>query len=393
MNEQMGIPRSEVVKPNPYPNLRFEPGEHGANAWTNAGEVEATALYNSYINGNPYAHVWHPGLVRRIQTTQPKIIALDGLDFGTEFSNNESQGPTTTPASPDQTWLLLPTTPEKINHAERSIFVVNGDAEDIGDPFNYALLKYPDMQVLRTALNNKINTDSTTNLDSTSYAVLWTAGLIDLAIGASIAQRKIAKKDNIISRRSFLKGAAAVGTAVAAGAYFGAGLNSASEAATATTEAGKNFWLDIVDLVDPEIIKSKYEQMRTALLILKTKDAIDHLRLPRDVSSSVIMGSGHSFDAENFLDNDTAAQNTIRDYVDTINPIISAIINKYPQIKREFVVDKIKAFLSQSYVLEVKQPDQSAFWTPRLPQAVAAVTSTVADFRSKRVEASLENFS
>jgi hypothetical protein len=46
----------ETVQRRTYPNLRFEPGTHGANAGILAGEMQAVAQDNRFHRGDPYDH-------------------------------------------------------------------------------------------------------------------------------------------------------------------------------------------------------------------------------------------------------------------------------------------------------------------------------------------------
>jgi hypothetical protein len=114
-----------------------------------------------------------------------------------------------------------------------------------------------------------------------------------------------------------------------------------TNAQNSTTEAGKNEWLTILNLVDPEVIKDQYIQMRTAVLALKTKDAIDELGLPKDVSSSVIMGDGYSPEANSFITDDVLAQKAIRNLFVSMDPIITHTLHQYSSISREVVMEKL----------------------------------------------------
>jgi hypothetical protein len=105
------------------------------------------------------------------------------------------------------------------------------------------------------------------------------------------------------------------------------------------------------------------------------------------------MGFTHSIDAEAYCADDITAQNTIKDYLSTVSPVITEVLRKYPTISRESVVEKIKSYFSLTFVHQVDQPNSNSFWTPNFPKAVADATTTVADFKSRRVEAALVDFS
>jgi len=393
MAEEIAFPIKEAETQIRYPNLRFEPGNHGPNAWERTVRIRNEKLDSRYQRGDPYAHPWDNAVIGRIETTKPKILAIDGLGFNGQWGSGDDPTPTMTPPFAEQTWLELPTTPARIND-EGSVLVVGGDPLDIGDSF-YTIEKYPDLQALRKVLDDKIKHDQST-IPQVTTAYLWIAGVIDAAILASIAEKRIRKKDKtIISRRNFLKGAGMATAGIAAWLYFESGLHYPqyiTNAEEATTEAAKDKWLGVVDEIDPELITATYEQMRTAILALKLKDSVDHLDLPRTVSGSLIMGDGHSFGADSFLGDDISAQNAIGGYLGVIEPLISKALKENPTLKREFVVGKIKAYLAKTYIQKVDQPDPRTFFTRDFPDAVTAAISTVADFQSKRVEAAVADF-
>jgi hypothetical protein len=231
------------------------------------------------------------------------------------------------------------------------------------------------------------------DINKEAYGLLATTAVITAALGVKeILAKKPKKKDKTMSRRNLLQLAVAGIATTAAGAYAAAKVPALEKTGTATTQNQKEKWLDIIDIVAPKVITSKLLNMRTALVTLKTKDAIDEMGLPQDVSSSVIMGTRHSINAHNFLKNDDAAQQAVLEYVKAIDPILTKALAENPGVSREDAVAKIKRLLAQTYVQKVDEPDHDTFNTPNLEQAVQDATKTVGDFQSSRVLTALEQF-
>jgi hypothetical protein len=388
MTELQQHTESEISKV--YPNLRFEPGDHGQN--TNPYEIPAESpQYKAFHRGDPYAHDWNSGLIRRIEATQPKIVAIDGLDFAEQAQPGV---PKLIPPFSDNIWIHLPTTPERMNPTEKSILVVCGDNSEVGAAFNAGELTHPDLQALSKALSRKTSDDllAAERDDHTeALAILGGMALIDAALVSRIGYRKAVEKKKVISRRNFLKlGIAAGVTAAAAGNYFlKPDTGAAVAAGEADTEVAKDQWMEAVDLLDPKVFKDKQTNMRTAMLILKTKDAIDQLGLPQDVASSIIMGTAHTSDAQHFLASDRTAQAAIRDYVETLDPLLTQTLRAHPSISREEALRGISEVLTKTFVMKVDEPDHRSFGTPKLPSAVDKAISTVSEFSSPRVAAAV----
>jgi hypothetical protein len=179
--EAIGVPLKEFAPRNEYPNLSFEPGNHGDTK-------QEDAIWGRFYMGDPSAHTWGYQLGARLEKKKPQIEAIDGLD------NGDSQ---TDPTESGKIWISLPASPERLR-PDKSVFVVSGDPLNITEPVIPDDGSNSNIQpslALTNAMESKV-LDSSVGKAAVTPATLWLAGALDFAIGASITKQLLKKKQN-----------------------------------------------------------------------------------------------------------------------------------------------------------------------------------------------------
>lgn len=97
------------------------------------------------------------------------------------------------------------------------------------------------------------------------------------------------------------------------------------------------------------------------MLIMKTKDAIDILGLPKDVSAAVLMGASHGFEANAFLNSESTCTQEVTNYFRKLNMYLGSIFEnpKSPLYKTgsfNEASEALKEFLASTMIQEVLEP-------------------------------------
>ncbi len=317
-----------------YSNIRFEPGNHG----------DGNHIYSVIKQigaGNLDVHDWNPEVGERTQEHSPYLLALDGLTAGYEFQSYPGN---------IYLWAALPERPGKINPAKK-VLVIAGDQSR----FSEAIVNRGNIEMLLKISQGQKDDLNSADPRTETRLLLGTSLAAELIlIAASLRLKKL-------NRRGLLKATLGGGMLTFGTKYLNdERSNSVFRAAYSSTEEEKNRNLTIASLIGPKIIKDDWARARTAMLVLKTKDAIDVLGLPKDIAASVLMGAAHSYEAQEFLDSDAACQLAIREYFNKIQVIIKAgIWEGYGIIGDERYkenIDSLVKYIAKTDILEVTDP-------------------------------------
>lgn len=384
MNETQLLTANEI--PRNYPNLHFEPGHH-----ISPDDMDAFyKRYHEFNNGNIESNQWLNGdaVAGRMATYQPRILFIEGLGHTYKFTkppseDNERYAPTF--PFPQDVFFFLPAKVEKINN-EGVLYIVAGEGEPQTTLTNFEMID-PQQAPVKDAIsdvqqNDRIAARDRNTLETT--AILETIGLIDFALGVDFAQERIRSRP--LTRRTFLKIGAGVTGSIAAGSYKYVQHTAPSQAASALTPGEKDYYFKLADLVKPRVVYSDWARYRTALWILKTKDAIDHLGLPKETAAAILGGSGHSFEALSFLNNEDACKQEIKNYTAKLLSMLDEALDRYkPKISREEARKRIIDFLPVTFIQKVTTPNQVGSL-----EEMKKFVENVAEFKSTRIEEALE---
>jgi len=384
---------AEFIPTNRY-SIEFEPADHVSE------QEEAEEIFNRYKNGDPTAHSWKSvELLDRLWDQQAEILFIDGLE-SSYFYDAESNSNIPGPPHKDDLWQDLPASPEKINK-KRKIRVVSGDNANVGislvdrDPNAAAEMEAKVSRDLESVGGAELNIEALLHYDA--LALLIISGVINAGAGAVIY--KLGQK-NIISRRTMLAMIMSSAAGVGLFGLFNTVGQSGQIGASANSDRIKDFGLWLSNITKPRLLPSDYLQMRTAMFIMKLKDAIDYQHeqnpqnFPSDIPASIVAGMTHSRGALDLLNSEEACAEAVRKYIiEGFDPILKKMLKLNPNIKREDAIRKIKTYLAATHISEVVEPDQSTVGTTNFPEAARAAITEVASFPSNRILEALKDWS
>lgn len=350
---------------------------------------------------NPDNHVWNPELTNRLFSFAPQILTIDGLE------------PTPTAETTDKKtiWLYSPGRPRKINPL--GFYTVSGDTASYTD-------------IAKEAVTRTENTfDSTVNVNMaklededyvmSAYEQSYYKQLkrsVAKIIGAEIIVSVILIKGShgllesppqelsqSMGRRSFLKLLAGGASAsVTAGMLdtikFGIKLKPLN-LAYSSTELQKETWQKLISYVD-DMPPDVWIDGRTAMLIAKHEDAMNHLRenkyLTETSKGAIVMGEGHAFKAELFMHDKTSREAAIQAYAKHIYGIADRYIYDhygFPAEQRAELTNNVLDYFSTVEINHVSDPGIPPGVS--LPDYIDTKIQPVATFKSPQVENAIKS--
>jgi hypothetical protein len=301
-----------VTKPESLPGgyrIRFEPGVHTFPfADIVLRQPTTEDLRDRFNAGDLKAHAWNPQVAERMKQYSPMVIGLDSVPGNYVSSAN------------GDSWIWLPGSPEEMTGRE-STYIIGGDL------LHYQLLgEFSDESKWGNELNNigwenvKQYASGTLGAELVGKHIAFPVSLL---IAYKILSSRLENDPHKISRRNFLKRGTQGLTVLSILSLLGKltpWVQSYSPDSR-TSDAAQR----ITDIVKP-ITKSTWLDGRTALVISKTKEAMEKLDLPPGSEGAVVMGFPHGYEAGNLLNNKTARMEAIRkyaqDFFDLIYPTI-----------------------------------------------------------------------
>lgn len=359
-----------------YRNLVFEPGIHGSPA-----DIEK--LENSLKNGRINSFVWNPEVSVRLQEIQPVILAIDGVRLFYNVDQDKDSERYSLPLRPIDTWISLPDRPTRIS-PQKKVLVIAGDQSEFGEAFGAGVKKNP---MLEKSLNIFRTTEINNRAVTAETDLMF---FMSVAVDAGLAVSAYATK-NTITRRQLLRYAAPFAIALTTGSLFLRDQRTQSVLAAAKTEneSNKTKELERAKVFGPRIILPDFIRFRTAMLILKTKDAIDVLGLPKDVSAAVLMGASHGFEAIAFLKDEKACLEEVTKYYKKLSKYLSDILQNpksplYDSIPFDSANAALKEYLASTMIQEITEP-KLEYGPAALQYELPSVIKTKALFQSPRV--------
>lgn len=368
----MGIEVITMTKDKPISNIRFEPGIHISNS---SGLNDLAKAYQTGEN----AHVWNTQVTERIAGYQPSVLAIDSLTPSSDAFN---------------VWLYMPDRARNIN-THGPVFVLGADfyfGNNLKDSFQLEGIRAETVarEVTHLADNNGQYATGFSNFPSvlTDFATgpfLKILPPFILGAGGYRIYERLAgiKTREKTSRRDFLKrlGGLAFATSTA-------GLLAASTEISSITneESLKNVFQIISYALRPQIIEAQYANGRTALLIEKEEQALSLLKsrklIPQNGVGAAIMGYGHGFEAQNYLDNAKSRTDAIRKYaesvIQTFDKALSADKNISGQDKTK-IVNNVLDYFSSVNIFRVTDSN-AAFPNPEIGNYIESNIKTFGKF-------------
>lgn len=277
--------------------IYFEPGIHPID------EGYSDSIKTSFARGDLNASFWNPEVAKRLRTYQPHILGLDSVGANRESRFREL----------DLVWL--PGSPQQIA-GRGSIFAVVGDVHYSGILRGFRA-DYPLKFELDEAENESRNDSIRRGL---AEMLIATPVIGALLLISSLDSR------TTISRRKFLRS----GSLTLGGIMLG--LTAGRTSPLIQTFSDESDWNDllqtITDLTKPFFTQSNWLDGRTALVVAKTKEAMDILDLPDGAKGVVLMGFPHSFRAKALVNNIEIRRGLMFGYAEEMLQTFDKIIDR-----------------------------------------------------------------
>lgn len=357
-------------------SIHFEPGIH---TFLNP---HARSVVRGFNSGDLTAHFWIKGrqIANRMREYNPEIVAIDGLTpWLSELSGEEK--------AKRSVWLWLPGSPSEIT-SRGSLNVV------LGDPLFSGIL--PDNgevdELVKKVINEFINLENNALKDylvklSKEEAATFAASAV-LISAALVGSRLMRNKDVVkprrgMSRRKFL------GLMAGASMVSLARLISPIAASFSPQGSVKDFFETVLQPIKYRFSYSNWLDGRTAVLIAKTKEAMDLLEMPKDAQATVLMGFPHGWEAEEFLNNELKRQKAIREYAeDMLDALYEAdeklggrsLTEEQRRSDHQFLSD----YLSNADVFKVEDPGIQKTSNPM--ELIGRVVEHTANFDCREVK-------
>lgn len=381
--------KKEIKPIGVYPGIHFEPGIHPAGR--NAQE-ESDRIYARFQDGDPRAHIWNTKLLTRISRYQPRLLTIDSLVPAIGDLNRFGQQD-----NPEEKllWLLLPGKPSEINNSGE-LFVIKGDFGYFGD----FLASFPnsDMQGALNKRHNQENIASSLKMrgeffvPSAIYTLYFCLKQAKDMRGQPLTLEDMKKSlFQPITRRQFLKNSGIIGTALILAASGYGRLSIPYNMGESINESDKELMLKLVEAARPRIFKLDQVDFRTAILIEKTQDAIDQLKLERPTPASIILGASHGYEARSLMESYENRRETIKSYTRHLMDILDLVSKDFPNVDKDKARRSLLDHISAFDVASITDPGDPPY-SPSLPDVVARNVKPLGSFSSQRVRSALDSF-
>ncbi len=324
----------------------FEPGVHSDG-------TELRQFYSKGV-GDIDTFAWNSEVARRMSEYQPSIVAVDGSYPNSLHLDLDSLGDY--PISAKRwVWMGLPARPSEINN-KGELIVVAGDV-------SYTNIKYEieDSASIEERLDisrftsNEGERRQIFEKNEATREVVATAALLSLAnIALWYEGNRANSQSPLISRRSFIKG---MGVALLAGGMLAK--LSPQLAAYAPNTKTENFLEQIMDIAKNRFSDETQLDGRTALLISKSRAAIEQGLTPPDAKASVLMGNSHGFKAQDFLESAKERKKAIHDYANLLTEYLRDVSDRFPKFSFERTQKIMLDMLATGDLLVARDPDES----------------------------------
>lgn len=372
-----------------YSGINFEPGFHARLGNEPFADPRVVGLID--------AHSWPPIISSRMFQYQPLIVAIDGM----YLSSNKIEA--------QNLWWQLPSRPSNINSAG-SVLIVAGDPAFFWSA-NTEINKLSEKE--RTQFFPKIDKEFNdmlspleyqANESIASYAATVGATLGMVTVGLAINAIGEARKQSRWSRRQFIQLGATSLFAMITGV---SGLesmkatsrnDSAVNSAKAQTSEDVEHYLRSYDTATQSLLNPSHLNLlgrfRTAVLVAKLKDSIDHMDLPISTSASLVMGNGHVYDnPKEIIHSERDTEQVIINYVHRLLTLLDIIMFDkktllYPNLNKNKLIEEMFSFIAKTDVLKFTDPQDND--TDSFDKKINDLISLEQSFQSPRVTKALQ---
>lgn len=335
----------ELTKPQ---RIEYISGDHTET------QEEANTLRDKTLKGDLSNHGWSKNTAEITRQVAPRILAIDGLSPSrgrlvnkSDFSQKEKQ----------DIWVHgLPARPRDIN-PQGVVIIIAGDILYRSMPFGETLnaADARKLQEVLDAKDDKALKDPETAKKIEKLALVFPPMLVAVLASVASTQEHHQEKKGLISRRTFLRGAALASGSVAVLGIANtiAYLSSAKAPNTTVSQIDQK----ILDLGRRfSVTKDNYLNGRTALLIAKAEEAASLGLTPPDSKAALLMGSAHTPEAQHLLHDKNARKQAIHDYAAEYVGAIRELRTLFPGIPEDEAIHQMLDIFAQADIGEVTDP-------------------------------------
>ena len=316
--------------------IDFIPGTH---TWPFdfAQEQSARRLRENWYT----SHTWNDVKSESISS----VIAIDSLTPVWFYEENDRLKK----VQDLQIWRALPEDPKDISN--EPILVVAGDflfdrafIYDNSDEIFNKFKEDDDREFIESFMNRS------------GLGIISTAYIINKLRGSK--GNKSASEDNEMSRRDFLKGAA---TTVAVALMAKSSLTGVlpSYATKASDKRYRDIALQVLDAINPDEFGRVEVDMRTALLAIKSEEAMRRVNMDKYSDASVVMGMAHAENAYGLVNSEERRSEIFYEYFEKVRSVSVWAESQFGIDSNEMFED-IANELSYTETYGVVQPDTDA---------------------------------
>lgn len=371
------------------PTIEFEPGIHPIDDGDSLGMIKKTQ------GGDVSSHIWNGEVADRMSGYNPSIVAIDSLEPSPSINGQLS---TEYKAA---LWSLMPDRPSKLNGSDE-IFVLAGDntygEPDANGPISSTLRLWTAIAMVYAGYKISAGTYAALRArapEPEDPDMPFTWPYDQEREDNPIYDQKREEPDTTpvlthqqMSRRQFLGMA---GAGVAMGVSLSAMLSASMPFGFARDIAAKvNDKTDDITpdrLLDPDGIYP-YIDGRTALLIAKTRDAIEQRGFGD--SASIVMGATHLAKADDFMSNPGLRDEHIREHAKLVTGKAEDDRSFFdghsrPRERAEWILGEERLV----QIFRVTEPDDEAFKTDAKAE-LSRIIELVDSFHSPSVVSATE---
>lgn len=321
--------------------LHFEPGMHIFPP------LYGQEVIDRFLAGDLSVHGWNPEVARRMRQYSPVLLGLDSA--ASYIENTATHAPS---------WFWLPGSPKQMSD-RKAMYIVNGDLlhSNLAPPGDKDNPMLPRLKQLGySTLGDYI--------EKAAQEATLTLAVGFLSMLTSI---RIEKQ---MTRRSFLRSAALTIPKTVAAITVGSSIGRFSPVfqSYSTNPDFEKAFQAVTSIIQPKFSESTWLNGRTALVIAKTKEAMEVLKIPEGAHASVVMGYPHAYEAEVLMTDKTSRMEAIKAYakemVISIMPILEELDWVENDDDRRYVTDLTTTFFIQCDISLVKEPDKQQVRDP-----------------------------
>jgi hypothetical protein len=322
-------------------------------------------VHNRVLAGDTSVSYWNPAVGTRLRQINPSLVTVDSSPSISGGPNSHSR-------------LWLPGNPSDISdHATMNVLF--GDVLYKGFMFPDGDIRNLDTNSIEYRIFRDLGKFENSAVQECIAKAFGESGATVLG-GLGLIHAALQDKSQPASLIKGVVGAGLLGLAVA---------RSVPVLDTYSTNTNLSKKLQtLTHLTRPHVFKSKWLDGRTAILISKTLNAMDELKLGDKEKAAIVMGFPHMYEAKNLLQNTRKRQSTIHAYARDMADKVGRLVHSYKDDlfrddrDEQYFLDFLMTYIAMGDIVEVSDLPKN---TPTTYEDIAASRKTVKKYIGSEV--------